>query len=471
MKHFLAIVYMVSFVFVLKAQQQALIYGCGLVKRDNFGISSYNIVTNTYKTIVDELPISFGIYSNGSTVDNFNNRYFYISSCNNCNFIPAEEKADSFTYIIAVNLKTKDLEYYKTGFKYASELHYNPISNTIIFLAGNKGALVELNLSTRITKIVTYLPSMVGIYAKTAYDWKHNRYFFTELDSLNNRCFTVLDLNTGIKNKLLSSNWKLLTYPVWHDNSSKIYAVDKDSIVSISFQGEKTYFGYIYDTKAIHRIGIDNFLVIQHQNLYYNFGWHSNGESIKKLNITTGVTESAVPFYKGSMYWVETVQQEKPYLQANKNTYTSTYGKSYRWLWNNQLIENSNTQTYTPTQCGYYKVEVTHLDGRVDTSEAEYYEVNDANGNTIESTFATAFPNPFHTNLKIQYKTCHENEVVFKVLDLQGKLIYTHKTAKIPAGEHAMEWSAQLKNLRSGLYIVQIFSGNDLVSTQKVVKL
>lgn len=474
MKHFFAIVYMVCCVFVMKAQENPIIFHLDVNR-----LYGYDYTMNTGFALGEIFAQRhYPTYGEWSSIDAFNGRFFCISSSTEQKYNPFKDDSSMVNkaFVTEVNLKNGNIKYYKLPVRQAYvsllDLHYDPLNNSLIFLLNDSLRTLDLNsgnvhYTAKISpaanfperKLTLYIPEkeqyLFG-HRKTGADTQYVYYIYDLKTGVTKKLFTSPQI---IKHFVYSNTFGLLGFREYYHSGNK-----PDEIISVSWTGETKVldsldkFRYLLwgQNAAIYK---DKYLLLNGQDR--NF-LHFNLENNQKTSIFR--PEREIRGYS------EFHTFNQPYIQTSENTYTSTYGKSYCWLWNNQPIENSNTQTYTPTQCGDYKVEVTHLDGRIDTSEAVHYEARDNKGNLITNTFATAYPNPFHTNLNIQYKTCLDNKVTFKVYDMQGKLVYTHKTPEIPAGEYAFLWHSQAQNLRYGLYIVQVFSGDDLISTQKVLK-
>ncbi len=71
------------------------------------------------------------------------------------------------------------------------------------------------------------------------------------------------------------------------------------------------------------------------------------------------------------------------------------------------------------------------------------------------------FPNPAQTSLKIEYSEADDN-TVFTLLDLQGRTIQSLR-AEAPQGQ--LEFN--VADMKSGMYLLRISRGNEVLSTQK----
>ena len=77
----------------------------------------------------------------------------------------------------------------------------------------------------------------------------------------------------------------------------------------------------------------------------------------------------------------------------------------------------------------------------------------------------TIYPNPASDQVKIQFSTATDKEILLYIIDSQGKLV---KTARIEG--QTSEKDLDLSDLPSGLYYLRMMKGN-LVNVYKVVKL
>ena len=79
-----------------------------------------------------------------------------------------------------------------------------------------------------------------------------------------------------------------------------------------------------------------------------------------------------------------------------------------------------------------------------------------------------AYPNPFNPTTNLEYSIANSGHVKVTVFDVTGRQVSVIENSYKNAGDYSLIWDA--KNNTSGIYYIQILSGND-IETQKVVLL
>jgi hypothetical protein len=78
----------------------------------------------------------------------------------------------------------------------------------------------------------------------------------------------------------------------------------------------------------------------------------------------------------------------------------------------------------------------------------------------------TVFPNPAREEFGVKIKAKEMGEMVLNLLDINGRLIQTRSEQTIP-GENILVMD--VRNLKSGLYILQILNQEGLKATERVI--
>ncbi|MEO0472146.1 MAG: T9SS type A sorting domain-containing protein [Bacteroidota bacterium] len=121
-----------------------------------------------------------------------------------------------------------------------------------------------------------------------------------------------------------------------------------------------------------------------------------------------------------------------------------------------------HNKSYTIT--GGARVRFTPLDNngpaRLAQKPPEIYQTVETEMPSIQITQANeaslkAFPNPFHTQLEIEYVLLEAQEIQISVFDLQGRLVDLLVDKLSSAGKHHLAWKPQ-KALPPGLYVVRM---------------
>jgi methionine-rich copper-binding protein CopC len=78
-------------------------------------------------------------------------------------------------------------------------------------------------------------------------------------------------------------------------------------------------------------------------------------------------------------------------------------------------------------------------------------------------------PNPFSDNLYVQVTLSKNENVLIRLTDLQGRIVYTSR-ASLSTGVNNLNITLK-NNLPRGIYIIEVLAGNKRLSQQKLEKL
>lgn len=87
-----------------------------------------------------------------------------------------------------------------------------------------------------------------------------------------------------------------------------------------------------------------------------------------------------------------------------------------------------------------------------------------------ENAFAqntSTFPNPASTNVMVEYTLKEKSDVTVRLIDATGRIIENTYMGNLPAG--LQRQNIGLDNLSSGIYVLQLISGNNTISKKLVV--
>lgn len=83
-----------------------------------------------------------------------------------------------------------------------------------------------------------------------------------------------------------------------------------------------------------------------------------------------------------------------------------------------------------------------------------------------ELIITRAYPNPFENELIIEYKAPKSpTNIYLKIIDINGNTVFENNQIS-----HNGTEKLNLENLKSGMYLIQIFNGNNISKTIKVIK-
>lgn len=151
----------------------------------------------------------------------------------------------------------------------------------------------------------------------------------------------------------------------------------------------------------------------------------------------------------------------QPVIKFDGTELMAVYGVSYQWYLNGSQITNATSQSNIPSQSGFYKCEVLFMDGRKEFSNEIF--INPSSIIPVTENSFYLFPNPANESLKIDVGAC-QNPSRFLISDLSGKIIVENLI-----DENNKVILMDCSVLNNGMYFVQIFSGKDVLSKEKLI--
>ena len=144
---------------------------------------------------------------------------------------------------------------------------------------------------------------------------------------------------------------------------------------------------------------------------------------------------------------VRVVEQFEPERSAD--------GKSFRSLASiNSNVNAKNDEHYSfidnhpLTGINYYRLKQTDLNGEISHSEIKAIEYSLIK--IPRKTSVTIYPNPALDEIEIKLAVLPDEQIEFKVLDLQGRVVLS---GKLPA---ANKWRYDVSKLKQGVYILEV---------------
>ena len=147
-------------------------------------------------------------------------------------------------------------------------------------------------------------------------------------------------------------------------------------------------------------------------------------------------------------------------------------GVTYKWKKNGVKISQATNSTYTATQSGSYTctVKITES-GCKRASKAVSANVNCKLDFPAPDPLPEVFPNPFSHHTTITFSLKEDQQIIVRVLDLQGRVIATPADRVFSAGTHQVTWhGADVAGTRAGegVYLLQL-TGKEGVKMVRVV--
>ena len=136
----------------------------------------------------------------------------------------------------------------------------------------------------------------------------------------------------------------------------------------------------------------------------------------------------------------------------------------YRWFLDGNLLEEGNSNTFTPTMEGDYYVEVVDQNGCSNTSETVTVIVDNVEETLGFERFQIA-PNPFKEILHIEIDAQEATTVQIRLLDVEGRLLY-ESTEEVGMG---FAKDIGTNNWPNGVYFLSLIK-DDIEFGKKLLK-
>ena len=183
----------------------------------------------------------------------------------------------------------------------------------------------------------------------------------------------------------------------------------------------------------------------------------SSGPTTQTISPGTAGTYSVVVTNGGGCVATDTVTVSlypvpSPVLSVLGNTLDAGGPfSSYTWYLNNVLILGANSQTYTASQSGWYRVEVTNSNGCVGIDSLS---VNVVTGREIDlnSSFKI-WPNPVNDYVNIQFPSTSGFDIHVTVSDANGKTV---QKRNLLANGNSETMRLDISNLSKGIYHISV---------------
>lgn len=193
-----------------------------------------------------------------------------------------------------------------------------------------------------------------------------------------------------------------------------------------------------------------------------------------KYNVTVqdgngcfGVSDSAtLSLYPNPPIPTVSEQQGEPILSVSETGY------SYQWYLNGSAIQNANGQSITYTDYaaqGEFSASVTDSNGCSSLSNPVA-----VSWTGMEETWLRNLsiqPNPFTSEIALNYTLIHQAYLKVLLLDITGKEISVITDEKQSAGFHKVTINANTFNLSEGIYFLRLEDGTLRKNTFKIVKM
>ena len=131
---------------------------------------------------------------------------------------------------------------------------------------------------------------------------------------------------------------------------------------------------------------------------------------------------------------------------------------SYKWYKNGTLITTATSKTYTVTQTGDYKVEITDANGCTNISDQVHVVVSSVIEFNNKITFEI-YPNPSTGIFTMNINTLKQEKLTFSIFDMLGHIVY-HKDYFPVSGSYTENFD--FSGFQKGIYFVRVQSGENV---------
>ena len=146
----------------------------------------------------------------------------------------------------------------------------------------------------------------------------------------------------------------------------------------------------------------------------------------------------------------------QPSISLNGSDLVSTSATTYQWYYNGNLLAGATSQSYTPSQNGYYVVRTTDANGCVFVYSTSFLfgTLTKVSETEIKMGFSI-FPNPSEGKLQLQTEL---NHFEVSIHSMTGSEIYRGKDSK----------TIDLMDISAGIYFVRITAESGAASTKMI---
>ena len=257
-----------------------------------------------------------------------------------------------------------------------------------------------------------------------------------------------------------TSSYKLL------DPRSTYYDWNKDGLIDY-FNGDGYYYKNIGPAHHPDFVKDNTGPIFPAGHYPYQFiDLNNDGFPESFDDLASYATTSPAPIIKATQINTTTTKLS---TSPDSSAYT------YRWRRNGKDFPNNNQKFIIINQPGIYTAEITGHCGtgvslayKFKTNAASFTEAGASSTQfikadiTITTSSIKAYPNPFASQFVLNLDSLYSANTIIKISDVQGRIVSTAK-----ANSTVLQLGS---NLQKGVYIVQVWQGNAIVFTQKIIK-
>ena len=445
MKKFLFfLVFIFAIIQNLRAQE-TILYGIANTSQ-GCNVVSFDYTSQTYDSVF-HLP--FSLYMNTSITFNPFKKIIYFCT--------------SPGTITAINIDSAN--YYNVAYLTDQisgciiELQYDYFSNSIIL--EDLDAVRRYNLNNQTLELITnvyHIGATSNGTPRSAYNQINQNFYAINIIDTGNYNFIYYSILVDCYNNNIidtvnfttNNSFGLLTYN-FTDNQYYAYNTNRKEVIRISSLNEEQTTICNFDYHSL----LDN----QQAAFDYNKGlyllpFYLGSPKLAIVDVNTGnvniinFQEFDYQLYFGG---------RNPLLKRDGNFLIGSYCDNYTWYLNENLIQDSISQTIYPAEAGYYKFSTTigtetYFSNKI---YIDFSSINEIKNNVINIVM---FPNPATDYLTI----VTPQKTTVEILNINGQIIKTIFTTN-------KQTTIDVRNLSSGVYIIKVRTEKG-VAVKKFIK-
>lgn len=192
-------------------------------------------------------------------------------------------------------------------------------------------------------------------------------------------------------------------------------------------------------------------LTVNNSGDYYVSASTSNGSCFINSDVTSILVNPKPP---------------KPLITIDSTTLNSTLANFYQWFKNDTEIPFATQQSYTVTETGNYKVEISDDKGCTNTSDSEFILISGIQ-NTSAFNHVNVYPNPTSGTFTLQYSLLEDALVSINMINVLGQVIQEIDSKEVQLkGMYKIELNETVK----GIYIIQLNTSKGSKELKLIVK-
>lgn len=457
---------LMAFFSIPLLSQETKIVGLEYIIHDStFNVSTYDYITHEKEQLFT-IPRRIQAVNVSFTYDPYSQNYYYVKGKGSCG-------EPSYYVLSSINITEQTInELYRlpSDFSFLN-LEYEPYSNSILIRGINSVSYLDLDTGQLSEHCAIVTGSGIPTSRTDFFNTLENKYFYTtSFGWRSSRAGVYVDLNECTYDSLGINFLDTFSFMHKYDFiTNTVYGIAYNKSV---YPFNCNFIKFDPNTGAIDSIScVQNFnaeggnvgaAIDSYNGKYLLYYTNRTGSSeLAIIDVLTGEME-VVPydFHAGHLY---IKQSALPLLKFENEVLMGSVCQNYKWYCDNEIIENANDQTFTPTKNGLYKFSTSYNGLDTVFSNEIYVTIFSGIDSQQSSDKIAVHPNPTtgiinlacEAGVRIQY-AC--------LVDMYGNVLQSHD--KISGNFIQFDFSSLCK----GSYYLKIAFNNTSV-TKKIIKI